>query len=204
MLRILVRHMAKASASSLKPGSLIAGSNVPGQRADIILKIEEAVRGKAGKGGGYVQLKMRDFLSGQSSFTHRFATDDPVELVELDSPQPYTFLYEDSGQMHLMHTDNFDQIEVSSDVMGDDARWLLDGMEVKVRCRNGEPIAVSVPERVVYTVTEAPPSSRKGKSGDKSKTVVLENGVKLRAPAFVEAGDRITVNTVEGEYRGKE
>jgi elongation factor P len=99
-----------------------------------------------------------------------------------------------------MHPETFEQIELSSEVMGDDARWLLDGMEVKVISRDGEPIAINLPEKMAYTVTEAPPHNNKT---NKTKMVVLENGVSLRVPHFVEAGDRITVNTADGEYDGK-
>jgi elongation factor P len=200
MLRVLARRMAKVPVLSLKPGSLVSGSSVPGQKPDRILKVEECVTGKAGAGGGYVQVKMRDFLSGQSSFTNRWNTTEKVEEVELDKPQPYTFLYKGSEQLHLMHPETFEQIELSSDIMGDDARWLLDGMEVKVLSRDGEPIAIILPEKMAYTVTEAPPHNNKT---NKTKMVVIENGVTLRVPHFVEAGDRITVNTADGEYDGK-
>jgi elongation factor P len=86
---------------------------------------------------------------------------------------------------------------------GQDA-WVQDGMSIRVRAFQGRPLSAQLPEQAVFEVVEAPPSSRAGKSGDTHKMVLLENGKSIRAPHFVTAGERITVNLAEHTYAGKE
>lgn len=192
----------KVVANALKKGSLIDGSSLPGHPDGRILKIEELQHVKPGKGVAFVQTKLRDFVTKQG-FQYKFRSAEQVELVELDHAAPFQLLYTAQGTAHLMNMDTFDQEEVDLDLFGEQAIYLQDGMEIKVSKVNGQSILFGIPDRVELTVVAAPPNDKKGKSGDNYKPVTLDNGLKVKAPHFVEAGDRIVINTADNEYVGK-
>jgi elongation factor P len=194
----------KVSATELRVGHVLTGESVPGQTADKILAVEDFTKGKAGKGGGYVQVKLRDYVSGQSVLTHKFRSADRVDLIELEAEKSFIFLYEEGDLLHLMHGETGEQIELPIELLGEGrAAWLQDGMELRVRNYQGRPLTAQLPEQVTLEVTEASASARVGKSGDHHKTVTLENGFKLRAPHFIEAGQHVLVNTSDGAYAGR-
>ena len=188
-------------ASELRKGSLLSGNSV-GRSHDSIFRVEDFGTGKAGKGGGFVQCKLKDIMTG-NAFTHKLMTDTRVEVVELDPPQSFTVLYEDDGIIYLMESETFEQVEVPLAVVGDQAEWLQDGMVLTLQAYEGVPLSAKLPDRIALEVIEAPKSTRSGKSGDTHKTVRLENGSRIRAPHFVEVGERVLVNTTDGTYAGK-
>ena len=104
--RIWYRDL-KVSALDLRRDSIVIGSEV-GQASDRLLRVEDFVRGKAGKGGGYVQVTMRDIHS-RNTLTHKFNTGDKVDTAELDNPNHFTLLYEDDGLLYLMEDETMDQ-----------------------------------------------------------------------------------------------
>ena len=194
VLRACCKQYSKMAASDLRAGLILAGSSVPGQPADRLLSVESFVKGKAGKGGGYVQVKFRDFLQSKT-VTHKFASDAKVEVLELDNPQTFTFLYEDGDLLHLMDSSG-EQIEVPVDVFGErNLPWLQDGMDIRIQNYEGRPLSAKLPHEASYAVAEAGQ-----KSGDLRKVVALENGHKLKVPSNVEAGQRVVVNLEEFEY----
>lgn len=194
----------KVPASELRAGSILTGSSV-GQQPDKLLAVEDFTKGKAGKGGAYLQIKLREFGGSASGFSHRFNVDDRVEVIELDPPQRLMHLYEDDGTLYLMDAETGEQSEVPTSLLGDgQAAWLQDGMELSVRSYQGQPLSVRLPEHVTVEVAEAAASNKQGKSGDAHKTVTLANGARLRVPHFVQAGQRIVVSTLDGgSYVGK-
>ena len=189
----------KVGALDLRRDALIVGSEV-GQPADRLLRVtEQPTRGKAGKGGGFVQVTMRDIQS-QNTLTHKFSTGAKVETVELDGVRRFTLLYSDGEHLHLMEDETMDQIEVPLNLVSDEQqRWLFDTMEIRVQMRNEQPLLVTLAARATFAVAEAP----QAKGGDTMKTVVLENGERIRVPQFVEVGQRIVVNTADGTYHSK-
>lgn len=196
------QRYASVSASQLRAGNLVAGSSVSGQPAEKMFIVEDFTKGKAGKGAGFVQVKFRLF-PGEGHVQQKFWSDEKVELIELDPTQTFTYLYSDADTMHLMDMDTGEQIEAPTDILGKQAKWLDDGMQLRVQSYQGKPILGRLPDQVAFEVTEAPPSTRQGKSGDTHKTVTLENGVRIRAPAFIQAGERILIKTETDEYVGR-
>lgn len=183
--------MAKVSASDLRPGSLVAGSNVPGQAADRIFVVDDFTKGKAGKGGAYLQVKLRNFREG-GGLTHKFWADDKVELIDLDPKQVFTFLYADDDDLYLMDMDTGDQIEVPIAILGAQKKWLVDGTQVTIQSYEGKPVLAKLPEQVTLEVTKVKNPTN---STDNHKIVTLETGARIRAPAFIEVGERVIVQT---------
>ena len=192
----------KIAANQMKPGSYLSGSNIPGRRAEDIFSLVDSEHVKPGKGGAYIQAKLTDIRS-KDTFTFRFNSSDKVEMVELEPAFKATYLYSAEGVHHFMNMDTFDTVEVDSDFLAKETPWLQDGMEVKIRLYEEKALAVVLPASAVYAVAEAEP----GKAGKETKTnklAVLDNGMQIRVPLFVETGDRIVVRTEDGTYMSKE
>ena len=188
----------KVQASELRKEMLVVGSEV-GQPADRILRVLDFTKGKAGKGGGFVQVTMRDMTS-QNSMTHKFNSGDRVETLELDKPTPHTLLYTDDGLLYLMEEETCEQIEVpTSMVDAEQQRWLQDGMTLKVSCLDGKPLMVQAPQKVAFQVTESPVAL----SGENLKMITLENGERIRAPQYIAVGDTVLVYTADGTFAGR-
>ena len=198
LLLDLLRRDLKVSATELRRDNLIVGSEV-GQTSDRLLKVEDFVRGKAGKGGGFVQVTMRDIMSNVK-ITHKFASDERVETAELDTPSHYTLLYRDDELLYLMEDETMDQIEVALSMVDEPQQtWLQDGMRIRVQMLDGAAVMVQPPQKGTFEVTEA----SMAKSGDNLKFVTLENGERVRVPNYVEAGQRVVINLADGSFSSR-
>ena len=191
---IFVRDV-KISAIDLRAGALVRGDEV-GAPKERFLRVDAFTRGKAGKGGGFLQVTMRDIQNG-TTYQHKFGSADKVELVNLDKTLQYSLLYQDDGVMHLMEDETFDQIEVPLTMIDPSVvKWLQDGMTFRVQCYEGSPMLVHPPEKAVVEVTEASTNLQ----GDTLKWVKVDNGERLRVPTHIKAGQRIMVNVVDGTF----
>mmetsp|Transcript_27868 Transcript_27868/g.89474 ORF Transcript_27868/g.89474 Transcript_27868/m.89474 type:complete len:225 (+) Transcript_27868:156-830(+) len=199
LLRLALR-CGRVPANNLGKGMLVPGREVSRQ-ADRIFRVLSVGHVKPGKGGAFVQAKLKCVLDG-TIVPHKFRSAETVETVDLDPAEDYSLLYTDGGLVHLMHAKTFEQIEVPIEAFGELAVWLRDGMSVRVASRQGVPLLFTLPPRAAYEVVETRLGSREGKT-DASKPAVLSNGEALRVPHFVAVGDRILVNTEDGTYYGK-
>jgi len=164
------------------------------------LRAQEFTRGKAGKGGGFVQVTMKDIHKG-SKVTHKWNSGDKVETMEMETPSTFTLLYEDDGQLYLMDEETFDQIELPRSMIAEaQAKWLHDEMKIKVYKLEGEPCMAQVAGKAAFAVTEA----SMAKQGDNLKDAVLENGERIRVPTYIAPGERVVVNTVDGSFSHRE
>jgi elongation factor P len=100
----------------------------------------------------------------------------------------------------FMDKETFDQIEIAKDFMGDRAAFLSDGMEVKVESYEGRPITVKLPVQVTLTVTETDPAVKGQTAAPSYKPAMLENGLRVLVPPFIDVGSKIIVSTDEVEY----
>ena len=151
-----------------------------------------------GKGGAYMQVEMKDVRAGTKTNV-RFRSDEKVERVRLDQID-FQFLYKEGDSLIFMHPETFDQISLEADIIGESAAFLQDGMIVKVESYEGEPITVSLPEHVTLTVVEADPVVKGQTAASSYKPAILDNGVRVMVPPFIETGNAIVVNTSEFSY----
>ena len=153
---------------------------------------------KPGKGGAYNQVELKNLFDGRK-LNERFRSAESVEAIELEF-KPYTFLYESGDMLTFMDKETFDQIEIAKDFMGDRAAFLSDGMEVKVESYEGRPITVKLPVQVTLTVTETDPAVKGQTAAPSYKPAMLENGLRVMVPPFIDVGSKIIVSTDEVEY----
>lgn len=151
-----------------------------------------------GRKPGKIQLKLRNVLTGLST-EKRFASSDKVELATLEERQ-MQYLYEDGELFHFMNTENYEQIAIEADLVGDDRYYLTEGLAISVAFFEGKAIGVTPPKAVVLEVVETEPALKHATAQAQLKPAVTNTGLKVNVPPFIEVGDRIKVNTETGEY----
>lgn len=183
--------MSKIAGNEIRPGALIE------HQGGLWVAVKtQAV--KPGKGGAYNQVELKNVVTG-TKLNERFRADESVEEVYLEK-KDFQFLYASGETLTFMDLDSYEQIELAADFVGDQAQFLQDGMKVLVQLHEGRPIGIKLPLQVVLEVVEADPVLRGGTAAPSYKSAVLENGLKVQVPPFINAGTRILVSTEDGSY----
>lgn len=183
--------MPKVIASSVRKGNVL---DLDGKLA-VVLTAENI---HPGKGTPVTHLEMRRIADGVK-VTERYRTTDQVERAYLDDKE-YNYLYEDDHGYNFMHPETFDQIAVTKDVMGDQAQWLQENMTCTLSLHEGIPIAIELPARVTFEITEADPVVKGQTASSSYKPAMLSNGAKIMVPPHIGAGTRVVVMTADGSY----
>jgi elongation factor P len=183
--------MAKISGNEIRPGSVIEhdGGLWVAVKSNTV---------KPGKGGAYNQVELKNLISG-TKLNERFRSDQKVEQVEIEH-KDFNFLYEQGDALVFMDTETYEQLELQKDFVGDRAAFLQDGMKVLVELYHERPIGISLPDQVTLAITEADPVVRGQTAASSYKPAVLENGIRILVPPFIEAGERVIVDTNEITY----
>ena len=145
-----------------------------------------------------VQAKLRNLRTG-SSFEHRFRAADAVEKASLETHE-LEFLYQGGDTYHFMNTENYDQLELDEETLGDAAQWMQPGMRILAEFYSGRPIGIDLPNSLELTIVETAPVMRSATKTASTKPARLENGVTVNIPEFISSGERIRVNPNTGEY----
>ncbi|MEQ5774672.1 MULTISPECIES: elongation factor P [unclassified Thalassospira] len=153
---------------------------------------------KPGKGGAFNQVELKN-LRDNTKLNERFRASETVERVRLDQ-KDYTFLFAEGDMLTLMDSETFEQITVNSELIGDPAVFLQDGMVVTVESFEEEPISATIPEHATFQIVEADAVVKGQTQSSSYKPAVLENGVRILVPPHIESGTRIVVNTAESTY----
>ncbi|MFH0980139.1 MAG: elongation factor P [Planctomycetota bacterium] len=146
----------------------------------------------------YMQTKLKDLKTG-TMIDMRFNVDDRLEVPFVESKE-YEFLYHDGNSYVFMDTETFDQAPIDVDLIGDGTGYLVPNTKVTCDLHEGRIIGVALPHTIELTVTETPPVVRGATATNQPKDALLETGVRVRVPAFIEPGERIRVDTRTGEY----
>ncbi len=151
-----------------------------------------------GKGGAFIQVDMRDIRSGTKA-QERWRTADTVEKLDVQETE-CTYLFGDDETLTFMDQESFEQFTVPRELVGAPGAFLQDGMLCTVDLIEGSPVSVTLPDKVVCLVTEADPVVKGQTAASSYKPGLLENGVRVLIPPFVEAGTKIVVNTADATY----
>lgn len=181
----------KISGSEIKPGNVIEHNG--GLWAAVKCN---AV--KPGKGGAFNQVELKNLIDG-TKLNERFRSSETVERVELEK-KDFQFLFEQGEGLVFMDVDTYDQLELQREFVGDRAAFLQDGMMVTVQLYDDRPIGIALPDQVVLTIAEADPVVKGQTAASSYKPAILENGVRVLVPPFIETGERILVDTNEITY----
>lgn len=148
---------------------------------------------------GFVQAKMRSLRSG-SMIEHRFSSEDRVERALLDEHE-MEYLYDDGEYYYFMNTENFEQMHLTSEILGDGVQYLVPQLRVNVEFYEGKPISVELPATVDMTVVETEPGLKGATVSNVTKPAKMETGLVVQVPPFINQGEKIRVNTAEGTYQ---
>lgn len=130
---------------------------------------------------------------------HTFQQSDKVAEADIDRTK-FQYLYRAGTTYSFMDQTSFEQVELGEDIIGDTADFLLEGQDVEILLFNGVPVVVELPIKIDRSVVTAPPGIKGDTSTNVMKEVEIEGGVKVKAPLFIKAGDRIRIDTRTGQY----
>jgi elongation factor P len=151
-----------------------------------------------GKGTPVTQLDMRRISDGVK-VSERYRTTEQVERAFVEDRE-HTFLYEDGEGFHFMNPENFDQLVVTQDIIGDLKPYLQENMAVMLSTHNGVPISLELPARVTLEITETEPVVKGQTASSSYKPAMLSNGVRTLVPPHIQAGTRVVIMTEDGSY----
>ena len=181
----------KVIASQIRKGNVV---DVDGQLY-VILSAENF---HPGKGTPTTQIDMRRISDGVK-VSQRYKTTEQLERAFVDD-HDYQYLYEDDLGFTFMNAENYEQVHVSKDIVGDFAPYLQENMTVRLSLHNGVPIAIELPPRITLEVTETEPAMKGQTAASSYKPAMLSNGVRTNVPPHIVAGTRIVVSTEDGSY----
>ncbi|MCP4317104.1 MAG: elongation factor P [Hyphomicrobiales bacterium] len=181
----------KINGNEIRPGNVIEHNN----SLWVAVKTNAV---KPGKGGAFNQVELKNLLDG-TKLNERFRASETVEKVRLEQ-KDFQYLYEQGDMLVFMDNESYEQLELQQDFVGDRAKFLQDGMTVTVELYEEKPIGVSLPDHVTLQITEADPVVKGQTAASSYKPAVMENGVRVMVPPFIEAGERILVDTNEITY----
>lgn len=153
---------------------------------------------KPGKGGAFNQVELKNLLNG-TKLNERFRSAETVEKVRLEQ-KDFTFLYEQGDALIFMDSESYEQLELQKDFVGERAAFLQDGMLVTVELYEEKPIGISLPDQVTLSITQADPVVKGQTATSSYKPAILENGIRVMVPQFIDSGERIIVDTNEISY----
>ncbi|MDB5449737.1 MAG: translation elongation factor [Phenylobacterium sp.] len=182
----------KVSASSLRKGAVV---DMDG-KLYVVLSAENI---HPGKGTPVTQLNMRRISDGVK-VSERYRTTETVERAIVDD-RSYTFLYHDGEGFHFMNPENYDQITATTDVVGDAAPYLQDGMTVTLSTHDGVAIAIDLPRLATFEVVDTEPAVKNQTASSSYKPAMLSNGLRTMVPPYIAVGTRIVVLTEDGSYQ---
>jgi elongation factor P len=146
-----------------------------------------------------VQAKLKNLRTG-SSYEHRFRAADSIDPASMET-HDLEFLYQGGETYHFMNTENYDQLEMDEEMLGDNAQWMQPGMKIQAEYYDGKPVGIKMPNSLVLEVVDTAPVMKTATKTASSKPAKLENGVTINVPEFVGTGDKVKVNPSTGEYQ---
>ncbi len=181
----------KINGNEIRPGNVI-------QHKDGLWVAVKTQSVKPGKGGAFNQVELKNLVD-KSKLNERFRASETVERVRLEQ-KDHQFLYENGDMLTFMNLESYEQIELEKDFVGDRAAFLQDGMKVVLEFHEERPLGISLPDQVTLEITETEPTVKGQTAAASYKPAMLENGVRVMVPPFVEIGERIVVDTNEVIY----
>ena len=181
----------KINASEIRIGMLLEYKNDLWQ----VLKTQHV---KPGKGGAFAQVEMKS-VNKNTKLNERFRSSETVEKAALEETK-YNFMYEDENNYFFMEPKSFEQIDIKKDLIGEKGKLLNENLEVSISFYNEIPLSIDLPNQVTCKI-DATDAALKGQTVSSSyKPAILNNGLDIQVPPFIEVGDEIVVDTRTIEY----
>ena len=181
----------KINANEIRVGMLL-------EYKDDLWQVLKTQHVKPGKGGAFAQVEMKS-VNKNTKLNERFRSSETIEKASVEETK-FNYLYEDENNYFFMDPKSFEQIEIVKDKIGDKGKLLTENLKVSVSFYNEIPISIDLPNQVNCKI-ESTDVALKGQTVSSSyKPAILDNGLSIQVPPFIEAGDKIVVDTRNLEY----
>jgi elongation factor P len=183
-----------ASPTDIRKGRVLVYQGAP----HLVLEMQHRTQGRQ---AGFVQTTMRNLQSG-STTTTKFRSTDNVEFMHTTT-QKLEFSYKDTEGHHFMDLETYEDTVLSSEMIGEDDCFLVEGNTYDILLVDGEAIRLELPASVEATVTEAPEALRGDTAGNVLKPVTISSGITVQVPLFIKKDDTIKISTSDRSYLGR-
>ena len=181
----------KINAGEIRVGMLLEFKNDLWQ----VLKTQHV---KPGKGGAFAQVEMKS-VNKNTKLNERFRSSETVEKASLEETN-FNFLYKDDSNYFFMNPKSFEQIEIKKDIIGDKGKLLTENLEVSVSFYDESPISVDLPKQIQCKIKSTDVALKGQTVSSSYKPALLDNGLSIQVPPFIEDGDDIIIDTRNLEY----
>jgi len=180
------------NATQIRKGNVIIFEGVPHK----VLNFEHRT---PGKGAAFVRVLLRNLETG-ASYDYRYASNDAVEKAVLEQ-KTMEYLYRDGDLYTFMDTENYEQIALTPELLGDYEKFLKEGQVLEIQFFGEKPIGLEPPTSVILEVVETEPELKGATASNSPKPATLETGAVIQVPPFVKVGDKVRITTADGKYQ---
>lgn len=181
----------KISGVEIRPGNII-------EYEGGIWRAVKIQHTQPGKGGAYMQVELKNLRDGRK-YNVRFRSAETVERIRLDQ-KDFQYLYAEGDNLVFMDKETYEQVTLPTDLLGDAAAFLQDGMDVVMEMHEEEALSVALPDTIEATIVEADAVVKGQTASSSYKPAILDNGVRVMVPPHISSGTRIVVDVYEREY----
>lgn len=179
--------------------------NVNDFKNGMTIKVEENIytiiefqHVKPGKGAAFVRTKLKNLRTG-STIEYTFNSGVKCETARIER-KPMQFLYESGDLYTFMNMQDYSQVELSKDVIGDDVKYLKENQDLDITFYEGEVLGLSLPDKIELKVTQTEPGVKGNTTSSAQKDATLETGYQIKVPLFINEGESVIVSTKDGKY----
>ncbi len=181
----------KINATEIRVGMIL-------EHKDDLWEVIKTNHVKPGKGGAFAQVEMKSLIKS-TKLNERFRSSETVEKASLEEIK-YNFLYSDENDFYFMNPISFEQINLNKNLVGDKGKMLSENLEITINFYNDKPLSISLPNQLTCII-ETTDVALKGQTVSSSyKPAILNNGLSIQVPPFIESGDTIIMDTRTMEY----
>ena len=178
-------------ATQMRPGMIIKHNN----DLHTVFSVEHRTPGNL---RAFIQAKLRNIRTN-AMFEHRFRSSDSIDKISVDEVA-MEFLYQDGDDFYFMNTENYEQLNLKREVMGDAVEYMTPNLNIKVEFYDNKPVGIELPQTVILTVVETEPGLKSATASSVTKPAKTETGLVVQVPPFINEGEKIRVDTAEGAY----
>ena len=166
-----------------------------------IYLILEFLHVKPGKGPAFVRIKLKNLRTG-ATIEQTFNTNIKFEKAIIEK-KPMQYLYGSGDMYNFMNMETYEQIDLAKESLGDNAKFLKEGLEVEVTFYKGEVLGINLPEKIEFEVVETEPAVKGNTATNATKDAKIETGYVVKVPLFINQGEKILVSTKDGKYASR-
>lgn len=180
------------NANSIRVGNII-------NFAKKLCVVTKTAHTQPGKGGAFVQMELKDILTG-TKYNERFRSEDKIDKAFLDEVE-LQFLYADGEKYYFMDNKSYEQIELTKDIIAENQQpFLTDGLTVKGQSYEEKIISIALPETLEFEVSSTESTVKGQTASSSNKPAILENGIKIMVPPFINEGNKIVIRVSDQTY----